>query len=170
MDFVSHILIGRVLATSPKNSRKNIYLITFFSFLPDLPQIAIYLYLGFIKARPFLIPLNTDWDGFRTLHPIWSAVWEIPHSIFFAFLVILPLVLIFKLSKMAFIAYLSHIFVDLFTHAGEWSTKIFYPLPYLVNGFTNAWAWPFTSMFLSWLILLIAIVILHFMLLRKARN
>ncbi len=161
MDFVSHILIGRALAVFPKNSRKNIYLITFFSFLPDLPQVATYLYLGFVKARPFLIPLSADWQGFRQFHPIWSVLWEIPHNVFFALLIIIPIILFFKLPKMAFIAYLSHIFVDLFTHAGEWGMKPLYPLPYQVNGFTNAWAWPFWGMFFSWLVLFMIIAALH---------
>ena len=164
MDFVSHILIGRTLATSQKNSKRDISLITFFSFLPDLPVIFVYLYLGFIKARPFLIPLNTDWDGFRTFHPAWSALWEVPHSYFFALLIILPFILFFKLPKMAFVAYLSHIFVDLFTHAGEWATKPFYPIPYQVHGLTNAWAWSLSSMVASWIVLLALIILLNFIL------
>ncbi|KKR23662.1 MAG: hypothetical protein UT53_C0010G0016 [Candidatus Yanofskybacteria bacterium GW2011_GWD2_39_48] len=161
MDVISHILIGRGIATPSGIPKRNVYFITFFSFLPDLPQIAIYLYLGFINSRPFFMPLNTDWNGFRALHPLWSAIWEIPHSIFFALLIILPVILIFRLPKMALVVYLLHIFIDLFTHTGEWGTKIFYPLHYKIDGFTNAWSWSFINIFSSWIILTLTIVILH---------
>ena len=149
------------MATPSETSRRNIYIITFFSFLPDLSQITIYLYLGLINSRLFFIPLNADWDGFRVLHPSWSSIWEIPHSIFFALLLIFPIILIFKLPKMALVSYLSHIFIDLFTHAGEWGIKIFYPLPYKIDGFTNAWSWSFINIFSSWIILTLIIIILR---------
>lgn len=85
MDFVSHILIGRAFASSPKNSRKDIATITLFAFLPDLPSVFLYLYLGLLNSRPLLIPAHSDWNGFRVPNPAWSALWEIPHSVFLPF-------------------------------------------------------------------------------------
>jgi len=158
MDFISHILIGRALATPYKKNKKNFYSVIFFSALPDLGAFLQYFYLGYINSRSFFIPLNSDWDGFRQMHPLFSSLWDIPHSIFFAFLIILPLVLFFKLSKMAFIAYMFHIFIDLFTHLGEWAVKPFYPIQYAFQGFTNAWAWPFLYMALLWVVIIVAII------------
>ncbi len=167
MDLVSHVLIGRALGTPPKNSKKDVFWITFFSFLPDLPQIIIYIYLGFINSRAFFIPFNTDWDGFRDFNPVWSALWEIPHSVFFVLLVIFPIVLFFKLPKMALFVYALHIIIDLFTHSGEWGVKLFYPFSYQIKGFTNAWSWSFADILLSWSILVIVIIIFHLSFRRK---
>ena len=170
MDFISHILIGRMLASSRKKNMRSIYAVTFFSFLPDLTLIPLYIFLGFTNNRLFWIALPSDWDGFRSLHPLLSLLWEIPHSVFFAFLIILPIIFYFKLPKIAFIAYLSHILVDLFTHAGEWAMKPFYPFQYSFNGFTNAWSWSFKNMFITWFILLLIIFITHLILTKISKK
>jgi len=162
MDSISHILIGKLLASSPKYSKKAVFITAFFSFLPDLSSIPMYLYLGYIKARPFWIPYNSDWNGVRELRPVWSALWDIPHSLFFAVLIILPIILFFKLPKIAFFAYIFHIFIDIFTHTGEWAVKLFYPLSYKIEGFTNAWTWPLWTMAISWLILIVLIISLKY--------
>lgn len=157
MDTLSHLLIGRLLAASSTRSRKEKWLIAAFAALPDLTQIPIYLYIGFLHHRPLWIPFNIDWDGFRALHPVWSMLWEVPHSVFFVFLVVLPLVLYFRLPKMAFVAYCSHIVVDLFSHFGEWAVKPLYPFPFMWHGWTNGWAWSVWQMALSWLVLILFI-------------
>jgi hypothetical protein len=162
MDIFSHVLIGRALATPPQNAKKDIWIITIFSYLPDLFQSVLYLYLGIINSRPFFFPLNSDWDGVRELHPFLSALWEVPHSIFFVLLVIAPIVYFFKFPKMALFGYIFHILIDLLTHSGEWATKLFYPFSYKIEGFTNAWSWPIQSMVASWVILLVIIFVLHY--------
>ncbi len=159
MDSISHILIGKLLASSSKYSKKAVLITAFFSFLPDLSSIPMYLYLGYIKMRPFWIPYNSDWNGLRESNPLRSSLWDIPHSLFFAVLIILPIVLYFKLPKIVFFAYLLHIFIDIFTHTGEWAVKPFYPFSYKIEGFTNAWFWPLWAMALSWLILIVLIYI-----------
>jgi len=158
MDIGSHILFGRALATAPKISRRNIFLITFFSYLPDLPQTFTYIYLGFVNSRPYWFPLNSDWEGFRELYPFWIALWEIPHSLLFVFFVVFPVVYFLRLPKMALYAYLIHVIVDVFTHTGEWGSRIFYPFSYQINGFTDAWSWPLSHMAISWTILVVIII------------
>ena len=162
MDIVSHALIGGVLSSSAKFSERSAFTIVLFSILPDLPQVFVYPFLGYIKKRFLWIPRNSDWKGFRALYPRWYLFLDIPHSIFFALLIILPIVLAFNLPKMAFIAYLLHIFVDLPTHTEEWAVKPFFPLKYKFKGFTDAWAWPLSKMATSWVILSLSIIFLKF--------
>jgi membrane-bound metal-dependent hydrolase YbcI (DUF457 family) len=69
-------------------------------------------------------------------------------------LIIIPLVIWLRLPRLAILAYLSHILLDLPTHTGEWGVKPFYPFPFMVNGFTDAWAWPFSYMAISWVVLI----------------
>lgn len=161
MDIISHILIGCVLFLFFKKTLKSFFLIILFSFLPDLTQVAQYLYLGFVKERFLFIPLNLDWNGFRDPHPFFSALWDVPHSFFFSFIIILPIILYFKLPKIFFTAYFLHLFVDLFSHTGEWAVKPFYPLQYKFEGFANVWAWNLQSMAICWVIILLLITIIY---------
>jgi hypothetical protein len=169
MDIVSHALVGNIFkefARSP--SAKDKLIIILFAFLPDIPvMFLMYPLLGHANGRPFWIPYNSDWAGARSAHPIWSMSWEIPHSLLFLLLVITPLVFWFRLPKLAIASYLSHILLDLPTHTGVWGVKPFYPLHCMVNGFTDAWAWPFSYMAISWVVLLAIGWCLH--LYRKAR-
>ncbi|MEK7562386.1 MAG: hypothetical protein AAB509_01760 [Patescibacteria group bacterium] len=156
MDIVSHILIGRIISAGKE--KKHQFWAMFFSFLPDLFQLPAYVYLGYINNRAFFIPQNIDWNHTRDAYPFLHAfTWEIPHSIFFLLLFILPLVLFFKLPKIAFFAYFLHILIDIPAHTGEWAMKPFYPLNFQISGLTNAWAWPFYAMFILWIIFLLII-------------
>ena len=160
MDFLSHILVGKIISSYQKKTAQ--LWAMFFSFLPDLFQLPAYIYLGYINNRPFFIPQNVDWNHTRNAYPFLHAItWEIPHSVFFLLLIILPIVFYFKLPKVAFLAYFTHILIDIPSHADEWALKPFYPLNYTFSGFTNAWAWPLYYMFLSWAALFLIIVLLH---------
>jgi membrane-bound metal-dependent hydrolase YbcI (DUF457 family) len=171
MDFISHALFGKLFQTTSKlHSLKEKLIVISFAFLPDLPVAFVYLLLGRAHNRPFWIPYNSDWIGVREAHPWWAASWEIPHSIFFLFLIIIPLVFYFRWPKIAILSYFSHIFLDLFTHTGEWGLKPFYPINFLVNGFTDAWAWPLKYMMLSWALLVIVILGLQNFEIKKKRT
>lgn len=160
MDFISHILIGRIISFN-KTKIAQIWAM-FFSFFPDFTQIPFFIYLGYINARPFFYPKIADWQGARALHPFLTTIYEIPHSFFFLFLIILPVILIFKLPKISFFAYFFHLFADVFTHkGGEWAMKPFYPFDYAFNGFTDAWSWPVWAFAVSWLVLISIIIILN---------
>jgi len=159
MDIVSHALIGRALVT--KNDKKaDIVWVSFFGALPDVFQIPLYAVVGYYHNRPYYFPENADWTGFRSAHPGWSLLWEIPHSLFFLLLIVVPAVYLLKINKLAIVSYFLHIFVDLFTHTGEWNVKPFFPLNFHINGFTDAWAWDYYFFPITWAILLILIFIL----------
>lgn len=172
MDIISHAILGGAINLGSKEpkAKKRILTGIIFALLPDLALFFVFFYIGLINARPFLIPLNSDWNGFRSASPILSALWEIPHSFFFALLIILPIILILKLPRIAFWAYCSHIFTDLFTHAGEWAVKPFFPFSYEFNGFTNAWAWTLTSMTFLWVIILVSLFILNYFYKKTVKN
>lgn len=169
MDVISHALIGRAISL-PEKSKKQVFWIIFFSLLPDFFLIPFYIFLGYVNKRPFLIPYNSDWDGIRNLYPFLNSLQEIGHSFLFAFLIILPIILYFKLSKTAFYAYLIHIAIDLPTHTGEWAVKPFYPFNYSFYGFTDAWSWPIIYMAISWLILIIMIFIINYLLKKRLNS
>lgn len=159
MDIISHGLVGTLIATFKKDySKRDIALVSFSGALPDLTQIPLYLYIGYLNHRPYWIPLNDDWFGFREGHPFACALWDIPHSLLFFFLVLIPLVFVLKLPRLFIAGYASHIFIDLFTHTGEWGVKLFYPSNYLVNGFTDAWAWNPVYFLFAWSVILFLIL------------
>jgi len=159
MDIISHGLVGKFfqLISTTRNKKEKMTIVSF-AILPDIPIFFIYILLGIEKERPFWIPHNSDWIGLRDAHPIWSACWELPHSALFLMLVIIPFVLYFKLHKVCIISYFLHIVLDIFTHTGEWAIKIFYPFDFMVNGFTEAWAWPIQYMILSWTLLIVSML------------
>jgi len=187
MDLISHILVGKIISLSFKKKsqikkkkekkdffaflkkKKNslLFWCLFFSIAPDLLQPVFYFFLGCENNRFLFIPQNSDWSGARSRHPFLSVFTiDIPHSFLFAFLIILPLILIFKLPKRSFLAYLFHILADIPTHTGEWAIKVFYPFNFSFNGFTDAWAWSLNYMFSAWLVLIGIIIAFNFL---KAR-
>jgi membrane-bound metal-dependent hydrolase YbcI (DUF457 family) len=153
MDIISHALIGKIICFFDKKSKNKSFLIIFFSIMPDFALIPFYAVLGKENERFFWIAQNQD--------PFLTSFYNATHSIFFACLIILPIVLFLKLPKLAFLAYLLHIAIDIFTHAGEWAIKIFYPLNFDINGFSNAWAWPISSMIILWAMLSAIILYLN---------
>jgi hypothetical protein len=162
MDLVSHGLMGSFAATFQRSGQSHpSWWITAFAVLPDLPVLAVYLLLGRSLDRPLWIPRETDWAGVRAAHPVWPAMWEIPHSFFFVLLVVVPVVYLLHLPRLSIAAYLSHLFLDLFTHTGEWAIKPFFPLSGRFDGFTDAWKWPLPYMIVSWLVVIGLILASH---------
>ena len=159
MDVISHGIIGRAIANSKTNGKDKGKIILF-AILPDLFQIPIYLFLGYINKRPLFIPLNTDWSGMREKYPNLMKLLDIPHSFLFLLTVISPVTIRLKFPRTVILAYFSHIFIDIFTHTGEWSINPFYPIKRKVEGFTDAWAWNFRRYLFSWIILTGLVVIL----------
>jgi membrane-bound metal-dependent hydrolase YbcI (DUF457 family) len=159
MDIISHALIGKILCFFDKKSKSS--LVIFFSIMPDFVLIPFYAVLGKENERFFWIAQNQDWIGANIAHPYLTNLYNSTHSIFFACLIILPVVLFLKLPKFAFFAYLLHIIIDIFTHTGEWAIKIFYPFNFDIDGFSNAWAWPIYSMIFLWAILSAIILYLN---------
>ncbi len=171
MDYTSHILIGITVGLLEKKaSRKSLIKTAFFSVLPDIFQIPYYFFLGHLKNRSFNWPEVQDWAGFRGTHPFIDALWNIPHSILFALLIIIPMVKLLKQSRFLVFAYLSHIFIDMLTHQGEWAVKFLYPLNFTSNGITDAWAWNYNFLMISWGILLVLNLALYKFIYLKENN
>lgn len=159
MDILSHILIGKIISFN-RNFKTQCWTMLF-SYLPDLTQLPYYLILGHDNFRPFFFPKIADWFLSKNNYVFLTALYQVSHSLLFAVLIILPIVLYFKLPKIAIFAYILHIFIDIPTHTGIWKIQPFYPFSYAINGFTDAWAWPFMSMFYSWIILILIIYALE---------
>jgi len=153
MDIISHALVGKIFCFFDKKSKNKNWLVILFAIIPDLVLIPFYFVLGREYNRFLWIAQNQDWANASITHPFLTGLYNTTHSLFFVALIILPIVLIFKLPKAAFFAYLSHILFDIFTHTGEWSIQIFYPFNSTVFGISDAWAWPIKYMALSWLVL-----------------
>jgi len=166
MDFISHALIGKIFCYFDKKAKGKNWIIILFSVLPDIVLIPFYIILGKENERFLWIAQNQDWAGSSISHPILTNSYNTTHSIFFALLIILPIVLALKLPKFAFWAYLSHIIIDVFTHTGEWTIKLFFPYNFNIDGFSNAWAWPISTMIIPWAILSLII----FYLMKNKKN
>jgi hypothetical protein len=164
LDTISHILVGNIFKEiSRVRSLRDKLIIVSFAFAPDaLGLLLVYPLLGHEKGRPYWIPHDSDWIGAHAAHPVWAAIWEIPHSLFFLALIVVPLVLWLRWPKIAIGSYLSHILLDLPTHTGEWAERPFYPLGITVKGFTDAWAWRFSYWVVSWVFLLTLAYIIRF--------
>lgn len=160
MDVVSHLLIGKLIQVAAKvQVRREQALTVAFAALPDLPMAVVYPLLGRENGRPFWLPVQADWSGLRELHPVWAAAWDVPHSLLFWALVIAPLVLLLKLPRVTLLAYLSHILVDVFTHTGEWSLRLLYPVDWAVSGITDGWTWSLGESALAWGVLAAAVAV-----------
>jgi hypothetical protein len=169
MDFLSHGLIGAAIGLLAKRPTKAVVIkAAIFGLLPDVFQIPYYLGLGHLKNRPYNWPEIADWEGFRGTHTWLDACWDIPHSFFFLFLVIIPLVKLLKQSPVLIYAYASHILFDIPTHTGEWAVKFLYPFPIRVSGLTDAWAWGWDMLAISWATLAIVIIGLYKFVYNKA--
>jgi len=153
MDFISHALIGKIFCYFDKKAKIKNWPVILFSVLPDIVLIPFYIVLGKENERFLWIAQNQDWVESSVLHPNLTSLYDTSLSIFFAFLIILPIVLALKLPRSAFWVYLFHIIIDVFTHTGEWTIKLFYPYNFRIDGFSNAWAWPISTMLVFWAVL-----------------
>lgn len=163
MDGISHLIVGRLVATTQKMTQKHKMLVATFGYLPDLSQIVLYPLLVWIIPRPYYFPANEDWIGIADKHPWFTFAYEFPHSFLFVLLILLPMVWYFQLPKLCILSYISHLILDIFTHTGEWATKILLPSRYYyIEGYTDAWAWTFKGFSLSWAILLGIWAIIYF--------
>ncbi len=153
MDVISHILLGKILSFFGKKTENKIFWVLLFSIAADIILIPFYIFLGKENGRFLWVAQNQDWAGASLAHPFLTGMYDTTHSIIFLLLIIFPIVLFFRLPKMAFFVYFFHIVLDIFTHTGEWAIKIIYPLNFKIGGFSDAWAWPVSAMAVCWIIL-----------------
>jgi membrane-bound metal-dependent hydrolase YbcI (DUF457 family) len=162
MEFISHALIGKIFFYFDKKIKASQqWIVILFSVMPDFVLIPFYIVLGKENERFLWIAQNEDWIGSDLTHPFLTNAYNTTHSFIFALIIILPIIVYFKLPRLAFFAYLFHIIIDIFTHTGDWTIKMFFPYSFNVNGFSNAWMWPISSMVISWIILSLIILYLN---------
>jgi membrane-bound metal-dependent hydrolase YbcI (DUF457 family) len=162
MDVISHALIGEIIYLLSGGTTATNFLIILFAVIADIVHIPFYLILGKKNSRRFCIAKKQDWEGASVKYKFFTFLYNTTHSLFFTFLVISPVIIFFKLSIWCFLAYLSHIIVDIFTHKGEWAIKIFWPFKFKINGLSNAWIWPIEKMANYWIIFSAIIIFLSF--------
>lgn len=154
MDGISHLLVGRIIATAQKLSPQQNFMVAFFGYLPDLSQLILYPLLVWILPRPYYFPSNEDWIGITDKHTWFTFAYEFPHSLLFVMLFLVPFVWYMGLPKLCIASYISHILLDIPTHTGEWSTKFLLPsYYYYIEGITDAWAWNYSSFVMTWILL-----------------
>lgn len=159
MDIISHALLGHLIGIHA--NKRNKIAATIFAAAPDFFQIPLYGIVGYFGNKPYLIPENGDWIGFRTSHPIFSLLWEIPHGLW---MLILVGIIARKLNLHIWLmiaAYGSHLATDMYTHTGEWAMKPFWPIQITVSGVNDMWAWEFGHFAISWLVLVSPILLIN---------
>jgi len=128
MDVLTHILLGILLGAIAGG---DYWWWILFSIAPDIPQIFLYLLLGYRNKRKFLFPKAIDWDEFSNSK--WSALFFLPHTVYawaLASLIFGPI---------ASIAYGVHLLVDWPSHTGEWELRPFYPASQSLPGLFDGW-------------------------------
>ncbi len=163
MDVISHVLIGEIIFLLTGGTITTNFLIILFAVIADIVHIPYYLILGKKNNRKFCIAQKQDWEKMSEKYKFFTILYNTTHNIFFAILIILPIILFFKLSIWIFFAYLSHIIVDIFTHKGELEIENFWPFKFKIDGFSNAWIWPIEKMIDSWIIFSTIILFLFFL-------
>ena len=136
MDIVSHALMGCLLAWITGDP---LWVLVLLSIASDIPQMLIlYPYLAIKNRRWF--PLDTDWEGFSDSKL--AVLYFAPHSLW-----ALGAIALLPITHWGIVAYALHLFVDAFSHTGEWSIRPLYPHSWAIEGFydgwkvTSAWKW-----------------------------
>jgi hypothetical protein len=147
VDTLSHALWGGGLF----GYRGHIWLALLFGALPDFPSFGIFLTLSVIDGSFTFGPPPLE------IIPDWVMVnYDISHSLFTAFAVIVPVALWRRDIAFAMLAWPAHILLDVPFHSGDYfPTKLFWPLSdFYVDGF--AWNTP-----LIWLSNLAGLALLY---------
>lgn len=167
MDIISHALIGCAVGQFDRDAKmKKVGAVGLFAMLPDFFQLPYYLVLGYKHNRDYYIPYIEDWIGFRGQMPMLDLVWDIPHSLLFVLVVVMPIVKKYQLGRVFIFSYLSHIIADIPTHTGEWNVRYFFPFKFTINGLTDAWTWNISYITISWVVLIMA----NFLIFRQNQN
>ena len=147
VDVISHAIIGAIVAQfclwkmDDSSKRKKLVVVgALLAAAPDITNIPLYLHLGAINERFLWIPYHSDWDGYRAEYPMIVMGWEITHSLVVAALVGYILYRK-KYALWPILCWASHLFVDVLTHTGEWSSVPLWPVYFKMEGFSDPWKW-----------------------------
>ena len=144
MDTVTHAFIGLICGEmAPKDIKHRRKIGLAFGMLPDITNvILVHPYLGWLAGRTIPFALGIDFINFPEILDHWTYhVWLLSHSLLFWAIVFAPFWKRSSAAKLATIAYVSHILADIPSHTGAYGLEPFYPIPYIFNGWFDAWLW-----------------------------
>lgn len=144
MDTVTHALIGLTLGEmAPKDIKHRHVIGLSFGMLPDITNvILVHPYLGWIAGRTIPFAGGSDFIEFPEILNHWTYhIWLLSHSLLFWAIIFIPMWKRSRGMKLATIAYASHILADIPSHTGAYGLEPFYPIPYIFDGWFDAWLW-----------------------------
>ncbi len=157
MDVLFHLVSGLMLAKIFQN--ENVLAVLIFSVLPDLLG-AAYFNLLCIKNAPkkSLVKFIGEWKRRSHFYGTWDKfAYRITHSIVGWVFITSLAYLFLKNFEILSLAYLIHILIDLPTHEGEISPRLFYPFhDWSIHGLY--WATNIRILFLFWACLMLLMV------------
>ena len=144
MDTVTHAFIGLICGEmAPKDIKHRRKIGLAFGMLPDITNvILVHPYLGWLAGRTIPFALGIDFINFPEILDHWTYhVWLLSHSLLFWAIVFAPFWKRSGAAKLATIAYVSHILADIPSHTGAYGLEPIYPIPYIFDGWFDAWLW-----------------------------
>ena len=152
MDTITHALIGLIcgeIAPEKIKHRRKIGLL--FGMMPDIAAIFIlHPYLGWKLGYDIPFALPNDFVEHRYILDHWTYhLWLLTHSLVFWIIVFFPFWKKSNEIKLATVAYFSHILADIPSHSGIYGLEPLYPIPYVFDGWFDAWLWSIWPITLS---------------------
>lgn len=144
MDTLTHAIVGLILGEmAPKDIKHRRKIGLGFGVLPDITNVLfVHPYLGWLAGRDIPFALGVDFLRHPEILDHWTYhVWLLSHSLLFWAVVFLPLWRKNRAMKLGALAYLAHLIADLPSHTGAYGLEPLYPVPYVFDGWFDAWLW-----------------------------
>ena len=144
MDIVTHGLVGLSIGElAPKKTKYRRSIGLFFGILPDITNLVfVHPYLGWMAGHKIPFATPQDFIEFPQILDHWTyQSWLLTHSLLFWAILFLPLWNKGFGARLASLAYASHIVLDIPSHSGIYGLEPFYPIPYIFDGWFDAWLW-----------------------------
>ncbi len=132
MDFISHALIGAIIAELMQLDLTKTSLIIIGSILPDTSVIPVYSYYGGVKRAK-----DNFFKDKRKKPKLITHIYDFSHSILLMTMVLL-LSLIYQPLIFLALGIAIHVLIDIFTHKKH-SPRFLYPLQFHIEGIVE-WA------------------------------
>lgn len=144
LDTATHALIGLMLGEmAPKDIKHRRLIGLGFGMLPDITNVLlVHPYLGLVAGRDIPFAMGVDFLNHPEILDHWTYhAWLLSHSLLFWAIVFLPFWRKSQTTKLAAVAYLSHLLADIPSHTGAYGLEPFYPIAYIFDGWFDAWLW-----------------------------
>ena len=144
MDIFSHFIIGACIGElAPKDIKNRHAIGAAFALLPDITNLLlVHPYLGWLAGRTIPFAVAEDFLTHPEILVHWTyQVWLLSHGLLFWALFVLPFWNTHRNAPLAILASLSHVLMDLPSHTGIYGTQPFYPIPFIFDGWFDAWLW-----------------------------